>query len=232
MSDFIALAGADVVALQEVGLASVEALAVDQPAFFADLTGLEVRYAAVSAYPLVEPDSRRVVGATLWGNVILSRHPIEAATTHALPVATDDDPTDPVDTEPRCALACEIATPDGRLTFMSTHLAYLGSRARRLQADRLAEIVDATGGPLVLAGDLNAAVERPELRALTTILDDGFASVGIPVGDARRESCGVDRIDHVLARGFQFTECQVAREAGDLSDHWPVIARLRFADPA
>ena len=233
MAEFIAQVDADLVCLQEVALASVDGSVVDQPALFGRLTGFDGRYGSVCPLPLIEPPpSGRVVGAYLWGNAILSRYPILTTTTHALPVTPDDDPADPVDTEPRCALACQIATPAGRVTVISTHLAHLGQRARRHQAGRLAEIVTQTGGPVVLAGDLNAAIEQPELSELRPLLVDGFAAVGVAPGDARRESCGADQIDHVLTRGFDVVECRVAREAGELSDHWPVVARLRLSDGA
>ena len=227
MASFVRDVAADVVCLQEVVLASVDGRAVDQPALFGRLTGFDYRFGSVLAQPLVEPaPSGRVVGAYLWGNAILSRYPITATSIHALPVTNDDDPADPVDTESRCALACELATPAGRLTVVTTHLAYLGRRARQPQAGRLAQVVRAATGPLVLAGDLNAPIESPELSDLRGLLVDGFAAMGVPAADARRESCGMDRIDDVLVRGMDVLECRVAREAGDLSDHWPVVAQL------
>jgi endonuclease/exonuclease/phosphatase family metal-dependent hydrolase len=228
MAGLIGQLGADIVALQEVALASVEGAVLDQPALFGELTGLDHRYGAVWHYPLVEPATGRTFGAALWGNAILSRHPITRTVTHALPVAMDDDPGDRQDVEPRCALAVEIELPTGPATFISTHLAWLGGRARRLQADALAAMVAATSGPLVLAGDLNAPIEAAELEPLAA-LTDGFAAVGVPAGDQRRRSCGLDRIDHVLTRGFDVVACRVATEAGDASDHLPVVARLRLS---
>jgi endonuclease/exonuclease/phosphatase family metal-dependent hydrolase len=69
------------------------------------------------------PPSDWAVGSYLSGNVILSRHPIEATLVHALPITADDDRADPMDTEPRCALMCTIAAKVGRLSMISTHLA-------------------------------------------------------------------------------------------------------------
>jgi endonuclease/exonuclease/phosphatase (EEP) superfamily protein YafD len=31
-------------------------------------------------------------------------------------------------------------------------------------------------------------------------------------------------LDHLLAAGLTATSCRVVREAGDASDHWPVVA--------
>jgi endonuclease/exonuclease/phosphatase family metal-dependent hydrolase len=83
-----------------------------------------------------------------------------------------------------------------------------------------------------LAGDLNAAIDDPELSPLGPLLVDAFAAPGVPAGDERRRSCGTDPIDHVLLRGFEVEECRVAHEAGDLSDHLPIIARLRLSGGA
>jgi endonuclease/exonuclease/phosphatase family metal-dependent hydrolase len=53
---------------------------------------------------------------------------------------------------------------------------------------------------------------------------DGF---GQPPGDPARASTDDGmRIDHVLARGASVHDCRVARESGDLSDHYPVVATV------
>lgn len=223
---------ADIVALQEVAVASADGVVFDQPATFRELTGWNHRYGAVWHYALLDPGTGMAIGASLWGNAILSRHPIAGAITHALPVTVNHDPTDPQDLEPRCALAAQIELPTGPVTFISTHLAWLGARARRLQADALAKVVAATYGPIILAGDLNAPIESPELAPLAGMLTDAFAATGIPPTDPRRRSCGLDRIDHLLTRGFDVVSCRVVNEAGDASDHRPVMARLRLSAEA
>ncbi|HUR84813.1 MAG TPA: endonuclease/exonuclease/phosphatase family protein, partial [Solirubrobacteraceae bacterium] len=84
-------------------------------------------------------------------------------------------------------------------------------------------------GPAILTGDFNAAVDAPELAALGDGFEDGFATLRIAAGDPRRESCGRTAIDHIRVRGFTVEACRVAVEAGDASDHWPVVADLRLA---
>jgi endonuclease/exonuclease/phosphatase family metal-dependent hydrolase len=232
----------DVVALQEVALGSVDGVVVDQPALFGQATGLEYRYGAVSHYQLSEPESGRAIGAMLWGNAVLSRHPIRGSRTHALPVASDDELVEPAGSrsalagvayrnapggarEPRCALACRIEIGSSTLTFLSTHLTHIGSSQRLRQAERLRGLVEEAHGPVVLAGDLNAPIDAPALHPLESLLD-AFAAEGVPAGDPRRRSCGPYAIDHVLSRGAEALACRVFTEAGDLSDHWPVVARL------
>jgi endonuclease/exonuclease/phosphatase family metal-dependent hydrolase len=217
-----------VVALQEVTLASIDGWAVDQSAQLGRLSGMDHRHGAVWSFPLVAPETGLAVGAALWGNAVLSRHPITESRTVALPTVPDDDPAHPQDTEPRCALVTGIAPPGGgRLSFISTHLAWRGGRARRAQAERLAELAGELDRPLVVAGDLNAPIEADELAALGG-LTDAFAAASIPVGDRRRCSCGPGRIDQLLSDGLEVLDTRVAREAGDTSDHLPVVARFRL----
>ncbi|MFL5679799.1 MAG: endonuclease/exonuclease/phosphatase family protein [Chloroflexota bacterium] len=238
---FIAGLEADVVALQEVGLISADGVAFELPGDLARMTGLEPRYGAVHTFPVVDPTSGAQTGAGLWGNAILSRHPIAATATIALPRAEDDELVEPAGSggpragvrygdaeagarEARCAVRCDVAAPALGVTVISTHLTYAGSGQRERQARILASIADDAHGPVVLAGDLNAPIEAPELAVLRDAFVDAFAATGTPAGDRGRESCGVDRIDHLLVRGLGATSCRVAREARDLSDHWPVIA--------
>ncbi len=238
---FIAGLDADVVALQEVGLLSVDGDPIEMPGDLGRLTGMATRYAALRTFPTVDPETGAPTGAGLWGNAILSRRPIRGSATIALPQGEDDEPVEPGGSgrelagvryadapegvrEPRCALRCEIEVDGAVVDVLSTHLTYAGSGQRGRQARRLADVVAGLAGPVVLAGDLNAPIEAPELGVLGDGLVDAFTATGTPPGDSRRESCGVDRIDHLLVRDLVPTECRVVREASDLSDHWPVVA--------
>lgn len=238
---------ADLVALQEVPLLNVDGHTLDMAREFGDGLGMEVRYAAVFAFPVVAADEASSIGAGLFGNAVLSRLPVISSRTLGLPAGPDSEVIEPLgsdrrfagvryaDTptwtrEPRCASVCDVRLPDGGpLTFVSVHLSHIGGGQRRRQADKLAELATAADRPLVLAGDLNATIEADDLAPLSGLLEDAFAMVGIPAGDERRRSCGDDwhsAIDHVLLRGATTLKCQVARDAGDASDHWPVVARI------
>ena len=217
----------------------------DQPLALGRLTDRHVRYGAVHAYPLIEPESGLAVGSATWGNVLLTREPIRDGFTLALPVGSDDDLVEragsglpsagivfaaaPYGTrEPRCAVGGRVSSADGvDATIVSTHLAYAGGGQRAAQARALARIADGSDGPVVLLGDLNAAIDAPELRSITAILTDAFAAVGIGPGDARRRSSGLQPIDHIFVRGSTVDDCRVVSEAGDASDHLPVVATLR-----
>ena len=84
---YIADGRADVVALQEVAVVTVDGVLTDMPHDLARATGLEARYAAVGHFPVIDADSGETVGAAFWGNAILSRWPIKSSRTVALPSA-------------------------------------------------------------------------------------------------------------------------------------------------
>lgn len=231
---------ADVVALQEVALLTPHGDLLDQPLELARLTGRHVRYAAVHAFPLVGPEDGRAIGAATWGNALLTRAPLDDGFAVGLPLGGDDDPVEPHDTglplagvsfaeapygtrEPRCAIGGRLAGPWGDLAVVTAHLTYAGAEQRRAQVVELARIAAALPGPLVVAGDLNAPIDAPGLRSLTDVFDDAFGAVGIEVGDPRRASCGLLPIDHVFSRGLRAVDCRVVSEAGDASDHQPVV---------
>jgi endonuclease/exonuclease/phosphatase family metal-dependent hydrolase len=250
IADVIRTLRADVVALQEVGLFNVEGLLIDEPAQLAELTGMDMRYAAAGHFAIVEPEDGRTSGTSLWGNAVLSSRPILGSWAAGLPIAADDELVEPVGArhpldqsphplagiayagaptgarEPRALLRVEIETDREPLHVLATHFTHVGGGQRRAQAAFVADVAASLDGPVVLAGDLNAPIEAPALDPLLAVLDDAFALTGTPPGHADRISCGPWPIDHVLVRGMSVSGCRVVREAGDASDHWPVVATL------
>lgn len=218
----------------------------DQPAELARLTGRHVRYAAVHAYPLVEPETGATIGAATWGNAILSRTPLTDGFALGLPAGADEDLVEPAGEgrplagvpfreaphgtrEPRCALGARLAGAGAPAWVVTTHLAYAGAEQRRAQAGALLDLATRLDGPVIALGDLNAAIESPELTDLRGAFSDAFEAVGVPAGDPARRSCGPNPIDHVLVRGLTVEDCHVVQEAGDASDHLPVVATLAVA---
>ncbi|HEY7970864.1 MAG TPA: endonuclease/exonuclease/phosphatase family protein, partial [Candidatus Limnocylindrales bacterium] len=111
---------------------------------------------------------------------------------------------------------------------VTAHLTYIGRDQRRRQVAALAALASGLPDPVVVTGDLNAPIEADEVAGLRDGFADAFGAVGVPPGDARRRSAGAVAIDQVLVRGLDVLACRVATEAGDLSDHWPVVADLRL----
>ena len=237
---FISSLDADVVALQEVAVLSPHGELLDQPAELARLTGMHVRYGAVHAFPLIEPENGRAIGVATWGNAVLTRSPLEDPFAVGLPRGADDDlveaagsglrlagvafrDAEPGVREPRCAVGGRLAGEGVGVSIVNTHLTYAGSRQRRVQAEAVAQISETPGSPVIVAGDLNAPIEAPELTPLRDRFDDAFAVIGVVAGDPSRASCGPNRIDHLLTSGLRAIECRVRRDAADASDHWPVV---------
>lgn len=235
---------ADVVALQEVAFYDVDGALYDQPLAIARLTDRRVRYGAVHAYTVVEPVTGRAIGSATWGNALLSREPVRDGFTVGLPVGADDDLVEPAGRdlplagtrfldapygtrEPRCAVGGSTSVAGMDVSVIATHLAYAGGGQRAIQAEAVGRIAAGRREPVVILGDLNAAIESPELRTLAAEFVDAFAAVGIPPLDPRRRSCGLLPIDHVLVRGLAVEDCRVVTEAGEASDHLPVFATLR-----
>ena len=223
----------DVIALQEVALVSRDGDLVDNAGDLARQLLMEVRYGAVRSFEVREDDA--LIGVGCFGNAILSREPIHASRVLALPAAPMDAHVEPPGAdhpaagvryadapasirEPRCLLLAEM----GGLTFGTAHFSHVGAGERLLQAEATsAAFGDAS--PALLVGDLNAAIEAPDLGPLAA-WTDGFAE---PAGDPARISTDDGwRIDHVLARDASVSGCRVLRESGELSDHYPVIAEV------
>jgi endonuclease/exonuclease/phosphatase family metal-dependent hydrolase len=242
----------DVATLQEVAILTPHGLVQDQPAELARLTGRSVRYAAAHSFPLVEPETGRTIGSAMWGNAVLTREPVREGFAVGLPRAADDDLIEPAGTalpwagvrygdaepghrEPRCVVGGRVVLaaadrPDP-FAIATAHLTYIGREQRRRQAEAVRAVVDTLGGPLVLSGDVNAAIGAPELAPFREGLIDAFAAAGVAAGDPARASCGPLPIDQVLVRGLAVEACRVASEAGDASDHLPVVADFRRLPP-
>jgi endonuclease/exonuclease/phosphatase family metal-dependent hydrolase len=239
----------DVATLQEVSILTPHGELLDQPAELARMTGRHVRYAAVHAFPLVEPETGRAIGTASWGNAILSSEPLVDGFALALPRAGDDDPvevhgaidprtgdvhpligvpyadTEPGHREPRCMVGGTL----GGVTIATAHLTYIGRAQRRAQAEALAALATERPGPLIVTGDFNAPLDAPELAPLTGAgLGDALLEAGVAAGDDSRITSGGAAIDHILVRGLAVEACRVERGTGDASDHWPVVADLRL----
>ncbi|HYI66781.1 MAG TPA: endonuclease/exonuclease/phosphatase family protein [Candidatus Limnocylindrales bacterium] len=233
IGSFIAGVDADLIALQEVALLSRDGDLVDNAGDLARQLGMQVRFGAVRTFEVVEDGA--TVGVGCFGNALLSRTGFRSSRTVALPAAPEDALVEPAGSghrlagvrfadapptvhEPRCLLLAEVAG----LLVGSTHFSHIGSGERLLQARATADAF-ADASPAVLLGDLNASIESPELAPLRS-WTDGFAAA---VDDAARISTDDGmRIDQVLARGASVSDCQVLRDAGGLSDHYPVVAEI------
>jgi endonuclease/exonuclease/phosphatase family metal-dependent hydrolase len=208
-AEVIAAIGADVVALQEVVGAG--------PAG----AGHAEELGAALGMGWVMAPTRHLRGH-LFGNVVLSRHPIRQHTQHDLTWKT---------CEPRCCQRVDIAIGSGTLHLYNVHLG-TALLERRFQATRLASLVQdrRVGVPKLVLGDFNEW-----LRGLaTTMLSDMLESVDLfPYLKRRRTYPGIFpvlHLDHIYYQGhIEVRDIQLPRTRKALvaSDHLPLVADLR-----
>jgi endonuclease/exonuclease/phosphatase family metal-dependent hydrolase len=179
-------------------------------------------------------------GRREYGNAILSRWPIDASVIHQLSDEIEWD-RDDHSTEPRIALETTLRTPAGRLRFIGTHLANTrhlhANRITRIQGSRLARLVweGRTEYPTLLAGDLNAPPERPEVGLLATFLREvderrlpTWPTREIVYRDWSEPAGPTHKIDYIFASPELRIIDGGPDESYAHSDHLPIIATLEM----
>jgi endonuclease/exonuclease/phosphatase family metal-dependent hydrolase len=128
--------------------------------------------------------------------------------------------------------------------FWNTHLDHQIQLAREKAAALIRERVDAlkTQLPVILVGDFNATAGENKAYEIL-VAEGGFTDTWLAASERRGEAVntfhgfrgptpGADRIDWILTRGAvkadwtQIITCQ--RDGQYPSDHFPVVARLRW----
>ena len=209
-------------------------------------------YSAHVAWAVDVPDGRG--GRRRFGNLLLSRLPVQRVRRHALPWPADDE----VPSMARVALEADVLAPWGGVSVTTTHLEYYSARQRAAQVARLRELeaervlqahatpsgADKSGPfePLprprasVLAGDFNMPPEDPvRVRLLDTWRDAWtLAHPGVPhppsfyVHDAdagvEPYCCDYVLVSDDLAPRIASVRVDAATQA---SDHQPVIVAFR-----
>lgn len=209
--------GADVAGLQEVDCGLERSGRLDQAQWLAGRLGWAAAYGPALDLGLA-PDGRR----QLYGNALLSRHPIRAAQVHPLPY----HPVAGYWKERRACLVARVAPPDGpEWTVAVTHLG-LAPAEQALQAAALAALLAGQPDPLLLLGDLNAPPGAPRLAPLWALCPDAAPPAGtFPAGDPQ------ERLDYVLVRS-PATAAAFAVLPTDASDHRPLAASVHLIGPA
>lgn len=217
----------DVVGLQEIGPRGAEYLArtlADHYPFSyltpaADASGVAV----LSRYPLLEASAFRPgEHAHWWQRFVLDtpRGPITYINLHTrIPY---------------------IRTTHRRFGFVRLPREFHSERRRR-EIDVLIELLRQIDGPVLVTGDFNMTERSGDHRRLSTYLQDAYRAVGRGLGHTFPRLGAfprsfpapwpVVRLDYVWhSDHFQAVWAQVG-DAGH-SDHHPVIAGLRWSEPA
>lgn len=188
-ADVRRLADPDVACFQEIAENYVElegSRGESQTAVLArELPGYEL----VDGYGV---DVRSATGGRMrFGNLIVSRLPVQRVLRHSLPWPADPE----FPSMPRAAVEAVIETRLGPIRFLTTHLEYYSARQRAAQIERLRELhaeacAHALQPPLypdkkgpfvplarpsatIMCGDFNMLPDDPSLARLVAPFDDG-----------------------------------------------------------
>lgn len=149
-----------------------------------------------------------------FGNAILTRGDIVSTDVHPLPGTG----------EPRTLLDALIRIDGGTIQFYVTHTSAWASLARETRERQLRCIdahVAASAHPYILAGDLNAPADAPEIAAFLS--RNTLRLTGDPKEPTHRVM--EERLDYILADGGWSVRGARVLEDGP-SDHRPVLAEL------
>jgi endonuclease/exonuclease/phosphatase family metal-dependent hydrolase len=219
IADVVRSIDPDIVLFQEVDQRTKRSGGVDQPASYAELTGLHVAFGRSLDYDGGE-----------YGIAVLSRWPIRRDTTIHLPVDPPQERSGGSH-EPRVAMSLVIDAPFGRLDLFNTHIDASGDDRWRLQEiktiERLAKEATRNNQHVLFGGDFNSTPEsavQTELRAAE--FHDAWPTCGVGEGLSYPTDVPKKRIDYLfLVSGF---ECMAARVlSADASDHRAVLFNLR-----
>jgi endonuclease/exonuclease/phosphatase family metal-dependent hydrolase len=172
-----------------------------------------------------------------FGNAVLSRYPITDTTFVPFP---NPSMWDIFGGDTKYGVVCTVALPDGdQIRVFPVHLTVHGEELRVASVRKILEIADTSTIPLLALGDFNAAPkgypqyyadEHGENAIEVLLASHRFETrpIGLPLNpqDYTFPSEAPDRvIDWIFASSpWQYTEKIVVKS--DLSDHFPVIARL------
>ena len=193
----------DIVGLNEVHRGTWQARFGDHTSELARLTGMEIVFGR----------SFRFAGGD-FGNAVLTKGSIVASEVHELPGTG----------EPRTLLETVVAINGGTVEFYVTHTASwaaFGRPAREMQLKCINQHVQASGHPFILAGDLNAPPDAPEMKSF--LAANVLRHAGAP--DEPTHKIMGQRLDYVLVDpGWKITKAQVVDDGP--SDHRPVVVEL------
>ncbi len=215
IANVIRAADPDLVAIQEVDRFVERTNRTDQATTLAALTGMEMRFGFADVYQGGD-----------FGNLILSKFPIDTLLLHPLPGPPG---------ETRVLMEAKIQVPFEEtsipVTFMSTHLETI-TEPRRAAAHMIAELVPANPQELyALGGDLNATPNAVTLDTLARKFVIPTLKGHVHTHPANNP---VRQIDHILYAGpAAWTVTDVfTLNAPISSDHLPLVTVFTYTPEA
>jgi endonuclease/exonuclease/phosphatase family metal-dependent hydrolase len=195
----------DIVGLQEVHRKTWQSRYRDQLADLVQLTGMRGYFAKAYAQ-----------GKGAYGNAILTRGEMLSSTNHPLPSVG----------EPRILLESVVRIDGATINVYDTHLTTWGAlnrSSRREQLQCLARHVPTSRWPYLLMGDLNTTPDAPEIVEFIAGRPGELAGENIKVTHPSTRR----RLDYIFTDyGWQVMSARAVE--GGPSDHWPLVAELRW----
>lgn len=195
---------ADIIFLQECDKYCRRSGLANQARFLAKRLNMNYAYGVVNRYYIASA-----------GNAVLTRYPVVTHSNHPLPQTTD----------PRCCLQLSLEVDKQLCTVFNIHLG-LNHRLRMLGLrETILPMITPFKSPVILAGDLNASQDSPEVHLLSNYLHDTFAENICPQKNSFPANEPREKIDYI----FTNTACSSVQScilASQASDHLPVIAEI------
>jgi endonuclease/exonuclease/phosphatase family metal-dependent hydrolase len=224
---------ADVIGLQEVDVHwGARSEWRDLITELANRLGMRAGFAPIYDFDPPAPGQPR----RQYGLAVLSRAPILSVQNHDLTrLSTQDPEAGPM---PMPGFLEAVIQADGaRLHFYVTHLDYRADPTlRRIEVDETLDLLaqDPADANQVLAGDLNAEPQAPELSRLWPVMTDAWTAAPRTSGNPLTypAQAPVKRIDFVtVSEGVGVLGAEVPADPALVaaSDHRPVVADLTLA---
>jgi endonuclease/exonuclease/phosphatase family metal-dependent hydrolase len=247
--DTIAASGADVVLLQEVDFASRRTYDIDQLQYIAAALGWgfvarvitwECRYLPA---PLWAP--QRHAGRLRAGQGVMSRYPLVQNTRQRLSQPLTQPLLSPLFSPYRTVQMVDMQCGDRTVRLLNVHLEPRDTATRQRQAQELIAFVRRVATPnCVLMGALNSVASEvtagPDdsavsqdriLDIITSGLRDRLRMVTETHAPPPPEALHYRREHALVGPGLQTVETQVVMPDEPVSDHLPLLVRLRWALP-
>lgn len=210
----------DVIALQELDAGCLRSRGIDQAGRIAEILDMDFHFHPV-----------RMVEDEMFGNAVLSRHPLEILRAGGLPRFAEHRLF-----EPRGVLWTAVRVKSERVHFMTTHLS-LWAFERKLQGLALcgpAWLEDPMcEGHIILCGDFNASPGSSVYQGLRRRLEDAQLKVEKHVPLRTWFSpFPLGRIDHIFlsaSLGVRRVDVPASSLERMASDHLPILADIELS---
>lgn len=215
MADYIQQLQLDICGLNEVYDCPMDGEFPKQAAYMGDKLGYYHAFAkAIDVRP-----------GYPYGVALVSKYPILSTRCVPITLAEEDREYEGGYYENRVLLIAELDVHGKPLTVMVSHFG-LNPDEALLAAETVLQQIPLIQTPIVLMGDFNVTPDRPEIQAISTLLNDTASLIEGP--EYTWPSHEPDRkIDYVfISKDLQATGCRIPDRV--VSDHRPVVVELTY----